>query len=205
MLLSNGPQKKGAPRVIQSAGAATTANLLFSTPDIRHNRTTNSTSASPTRCAARMDAATRIRSLTPAIKSGLTGYGRTCSCAGILFHWMVGYFGSARSASSAQLQRLVQPDRGRFRPMPFPLSLTRLTVLTLLWNRLSHMAVILIVRVPNRPSRPKTISNSECAEEGLRPPQPASKCAGDSSASWTGWCRPARGRMRFPSIARGRP
>ncbi len=44
------------------------------------------------------------------------------------------------------------------RPAPCALSLTRLTVLTVLWDRFSPRAVILIVRVPNRPSRPKTIS-----------------------------------------------
>src|SRR5262249_54900064 len=37
-------------------------------------------------------------------------------------------------------------------------SLTRLTVLTVSCNWFSPIAVILIVRVPNRPSRPKTIS-----------------------------------------------
>ena len=39
-----------------------------------------------------------------------------------------------------------------------PLSLTVLTMLTVLWDGFSPMAVILIVRVPKRPSRPKTIS-----------------------------------------------
>src|SRR5262249_58463975 len=50
------------------------------------------------------------------------------------------------------------PGRGWFGPAPSPLSLTRLTVLTMLWKRLSPVAVILIVRIPNRPSRPNTIS-----------------------------------------------
>ena len=40
------------------------------------------------------------------------------------------------------------PSPGR-RPAPYPLSLTRLTVLTVLWDRFSPRG--LIVRVPNRP------------------------------------------------------
>jgi hypothetical protein len=47
----------------------------------------------------------------------------------------------------------VQTEDG-FRPAPCPLSL-RLTVLTVSCNWFSPMAVILIVRVPNRPSRLK--------------------------------------------------
>jgi hypothetical protein len=39
------------------------------------------------------------------------------------------------------------------RPAPCPLSLTRPTVLTVLWNRFSPVALILIVRVPSRPVR----------------------------------------------------
>src|SRR5262249_23953053 len=46
------------------------------------------------------------------------------------------------------------PGRGWFGPAPSP----ALAVLTILWNRFSPVAVILIVRIPNRPSRPKTIS-----------------------------------------------
>jgi hypothetical protein len=38
------------------------------------------------------------------------------------------------------------------------LSLTRLTVLTVLSDWFSPVAVILIVRIPNRPARPKAIS-----------------------------------------------
>src|SRR5262249_54164375 len=61
-------------------------------------------------------------------------------------------------------------------PAPSPLPLTRLTVLTVSCNSFSPMAVILIVRLPNRPSRPKAISipsganlpSVRCASRPLR-------------------------------------
>ena len=56
------------------------------------------------------------------------------------------------------LKRLFQSGPRMAQASPCPLSLTRLTMLTVSWIGFSLMAVILIVRVPNRPSRPKTIS-----------------------------------------------
>ena len=75
---------------------------------------------------------------------------RSCVVIGILRHHRQHRLHNQSTCSS--------PGGGWFRPALSPWSLTRLTVLTVLWVRFSPMAVILMVRVPNRPSRPKTIS-----------------------------------------------
>ena len=55
---------------------------------------------------------------------------------------------SAPSASSAQLKCLFHPSGGCFSPVPCPLSLTRLTVLTVLWHRFAAVAVIRLSAFP---------------------------------------------------------
>jgi hypothetical protein len=67
-------------------------------------------------------------------------------------------------------------------PTRAPSPRTLLTVQTVLWDRSSPMAVILIVRVPDRPSRPKTISMPRVRRKGLCPAQPASEPPGGSLA-----------------------
>ena len=89
--------------------------------------------------------------------------------------------------------------RGGAYPNLGPWSLTRLTALTVLWDRFSPMAVILIVRGPNHPRAGEDNFNPECAEERLCPAQPASKCpaalwparsvdalGGPSDCAWAG-------------------
>ena len=85
-----------------------------------------------------------------------------------------------------------------------------LTVLTVLWNWFSPVAVILMVRVPNRPSRPNTMSIPSVRSNVCTRRSPPARARG-SLASPTGpqpWdCRPpgrrrppGKGRMRFSSI-----
>ena len=102
-------------------------------------------------------------------------------------------FASTPSASSAPLGRS-SPGRGWFRPAPSPLPLTQLTVLTMSWDWFSPMAVILIVRVPNRPSRPKAISIPSARSGRLCPTQPASECP--RGLFWPASTVDAKDRMR---------
>src|SRR5262245_53573004 len=103
---------------------------------------------------------------------------------GSFFHWTVGYFASVSSASSAQLKRLFQPGP------------------RMVWTRAISIvadaadgaddvmeSVFSRGRDPDRPHSQSALAaehnfNPECAEEALRPAQPASECA------WTLW--PAR-------------
>ena len=128
--------------------------------------------------------------------------------------WMIGYFASAPSAASAQLKRLFQSARR----MVYTRSMSIVA-----GGADGADGVVGLVfpcgRYPDRPrSQPPLAAednlNPEGAKRGLCPTQPTGECAGIFLANQTGpqpWdcrppgCLPAKGRMRFPSIALCRP
>src|SRR4029077_5562172 len=97
---------------------------------------------------------------------GFAGWAPASTPGGLFFLWWTAAAGHVLRSPvilcTIRAPVQVRAEDGLDRPFS-PWSLTRLTVLTVSWVRFSPMAVILMVRVPDRPSRPKTISITSAA------------------------------------------